>query len=260
MRKYILAILLCYHAVSAAAGEKPFLHFCTEDNDSWPWLLKDRVGVTTQHLKLVEKKLGLSMEITPLPWKRCMAELKSGNMDGAFKISYSAARAAEIGTYPMQGDKPDASKRLLTDSYSLYRLKGSNVSWDGKTLNANGPIGAQTGFSIVEQLKALGATVDEGGRAPGNHLQKLLLGRLAAVALQSDEGDMNIISNPEFRGKIEKVVPVLVEKPYFLIFSRQFYAHHPGYAQQVWDAIEVVRESAEYKKYLQSVRDSGPKP
>lgn len=260
MRKLILATLLCHLTGCVVAGEKPFLHFCTEDNDSWPWLMKDRVGVTTQHLKLVEKQMGLSMEITPLPWKRCLAELKSGNMDGAFKISYSPGRAAEIGTYPMQGDKLDASKRLLTDSYSLYRLKGSAVSWDGKTLKASGPIGAQTGFSIVEQLKALGASVDEGGRAPGNHLQKLLLGRLAAVALQTEEGDANIANNPEFRAKIEKMSPVLVEKPYFLIFSRQFYAHHPGYAQQVWDTVESVRESAEYRKYLQGVRDAAPRP
>ena len=113
---------------------------------------------------------------------------------------------------------------------------------------------------MVDQLKAMGVAVDEGGCVPGNHLQKLLFGRLAAVALQTEEGDFNLANNPEYRNKIEKITPMLVEKPYFLIFSRQFYAHHSGYAQQVWDAIEVVRESAEYKKYLQSVRDSGPKP
>lgn len=254
MRNPILAILFCSMSWPAMAVDQPLIHACSEDNDSWPWLLKDRVGVTIHHLRLVEKQLGGKLEITPLPWKRCLAELKNGSMDAAFKISYSPARAAEIGDYPMQGDKLDAGKRLLTDSYSLYRLKGSAASWDGKSLKAGGPVGAQTGFSVVEQLRALGATVDEGGRAPGDHLQKLLLGRLAAVALQTEEGDASIANNPEFRGKIEKVQPVLVEKPYFLIFSKQFHAHHAGYVEEVWSAIEQVRESAEFKKYLQNFK------
>ena len=52
------------------------------------------------------------------------------------------ARATELGNYPMAGDKPDANKRLLTDSYSLYRVKGTPVEWDGKVLKVAGTVGA----------------------------------------------------------------------------------------------------------------------
>jgi polar amino acid transport system substrate-binding protein len=253
MRHVILIMAWCCLMLPAMAAQRPIIHACTEDNESWPWLLKERVGITTFHLQLVEKQLGGKLEVTPLPWKRCLAELKNGNVDAVFKISYSPARAAEIGIYPMQGEQVDARKRLLNDSYSLYHLKGDKVAWDGKTLKVDGPVGVQAGFSMTEQLLAMGARVDDGGRASGEHLRKLLLGRVAAVALQTEEGDSHI-RQAEFKGKIEKIGPVLVEKPYFLIFSKQFYAHHTGYAHEVWNAIETVRESAEYKKFVQDFK------
>jgi polar amino acid transport system substrate-binding protein len=255
MRSVIFALLWFGVSALACAAERPVIKACTEDNDSYPWLLKDRVGATVFLLNLVEKQLGLRLEIVALPWKRCMAELRAGSVDALFKISFSPERAAEIGVYPMQGDKPDPSKRLLIDSYSLYRLKGSNtVLWDGKTLQVAGGVGAQTGFSVVELLKKTGVAVDEGGRAAESHLRKLVLGRVGAVALQTEEGDNAVQSDAEFRERIERVSPVLVEKPYFLIFSRQFQARQPKLAASIWNGIEVARESGEYKKYLQSFR------
>jgi polar amino acid transport system substrate-binding protein len=252
MRPLILATALYGMILPVLAVDKPVIKTCTENDESYPWILKDRPGVTNFQLKLVEKQVGAKLDITPLPWKRCLEELRTGAMDAAFKLSYSPARAAELGVYPMAGGKLDASKRLLMSSYSLYRLKGAgaNVSWDGKALKANGPVGAQTGFSIGEQLISLGITVDDGARAAKDHLHKLALSRIVAVALQTEEGDMSIATDPELRDRIEKVQPVLVEKPYFLIFSKQFHAKNPEYAQEIWNAIETARESPEYKKHV----------
>lgn len=228
------------------AADKPPIKACTENEDSYPWVLKDRPGLTIQMLRMVEKQVGGKIEVVPLPWKRCLEEIKTGAVDAAFKISYSAARAVELGNYPMAGDKPDAGKRLLTDSYSLYRLKGAVVEWDGKLLKAEGNIGAQSGFSVVDQLKTLGAKVDDATRSADDNLRKLIAGRFVALALQTEEGDSSIENNPEFKGKVERIKPFLVEKPYFLIFSKAFTTKNPVYVQEVWDAIGKVRESAEY--------------
>ncbi len=242
---FTVLALLVMPALSLAA-DKPVVKACTENEDSFPWVLKDRPGLTIQMMGMVEKQVGGKIEVKPLPWKRCMEEVKNGTVDAAFKISYSAARAAELGNYPMAGDKPDASKRLLTDSYSLYRVKGSAVEWDGKTLKVDGSVGAQSGFSVVDQLKSLGVKVDDGTRSADDNLKKLVAGRFVALALQTEEGDTSIENSPEFKGKIERIKPFLVEKPYFLIFSKQFTAKNAAYVQEVWDAIGKVRESAEY--------------
>lgn len=230
--------------------ERPIIHACTEDDESYPWLLKNRLGATSFQMRQVEKMLGIRINIVALPWKRCVVEVQNGALHAVIKISYSPQRAETLGVYPMLGDKLDQNKRLHTDSYSLFRVKGAPVQWDGKVLKVEGPVGAQTGFSILEYLQKLGAQTDDGGRSADSHLHKMLLGRLAAVALQTQEGDNSIASNQQFSERLERMQPVLQEKPYFLVFSRQFYAKYPEYAQEVWNAIEVVRESEEYKKHM----------
>ncbi len=254
MSHFVFALCLYSIINLALAQEKPLIRACTEDDDSYPWLLKQREGVTVFQLRQVEKQLGVVIKLTALPWKRCISDVQQGLQDAAVKISYTPQRAQEVGVFPMQNGKLDVRKRLHTDSYSLFRLKNSNVTWDGKQLKADGAIGAQTGFSVIEQLKSLGATVDEGARKAEDHLHKLFLMRLSAVALQTQEGNNNLAKNPKFAEHIERLDPVLIEKPYFLIFSFQFNAKYPGYSQQVWDAIETVRESREFKNYFRDFK------
>lgn len=254
MRTYLIALTLLASSTASFAADKPTVKACTENEDSYPWVLKDRPGLSIQMLRAVEKQIGAKVEVAPLPWKRCLDEVKSGSMDAAFKISYSPARAAELGNYPMAGDKPDASKRMLTDSYSLYRVKGVAVDWDGKVLKVAGSVGAQSGFSVVDQLKTLGVRVDDATRSADDNLKKLLAGRIDALALQTEEGDVSIENNPEFKGKLERIKPFLVEKPYFFIFSKQFAAKNPDHVKEVWDAIGRVRDSAEYAATVKSFK------
>lgn len=234
------------------AAEAPQMQICTGDDDAYPWQMNERPGLLMHLMQMVEQRVGGRFTITAKPWKRCLLELRSGDVHAAFKSSYSPERAAEGAVFPMLGDRPDAAKRMLMDSYSLFRLKGSHVEWDGRQLRADGVIGAQTGFSIVAQLRALGATVDDGTRLAPVSLQKLLAGRVVAVALQTQEGDTRLAQNPEFAARIERVQPVLTEKPYFLVYSRQFFAQHEDHARAIWDAIALARESAEFR---QLVRD-----
>ncbi|MFC4161188.1 substrate-binding periplasmic protein [Chitinimonas lacunae] len=253
MRPVIAFSLLLSISLVNAADKPASVKFCHENNESYPWLVADRPGLNLIMMKQVEKQLGTKVELAALPWKRCLDELKNGTVDGAFKSSFKADRL-EFGLYPMQGDKPDTSKRMLDESYTLYKLKGSKLDWDGKTLKADGSVGAQLGFSVVEQLKGMGVKVDDGARSADDNLKKLLAGRVSAVALQTQEADNTIAGSTEFRDKVEKVSPPLSEKPYFLMLSKQFVAKHPDFARQVWDTVAQVRESAEYKKQVQQFR------
>jgi polar amino acid transport system substrate-binding protein len=250
-------LLICLGAClsgPACAANPPVLRICTGDDDSFPWQFSTRPGVLMHMMRMVEQGVDGSFVITAKPWKRCLMELKDGLVHAAFKASYSAERVADGAVYPMLGDRVDADKRMLTDSYSLFRLKGAPVEWDGQRLLADGMLGAQSGFSVVAQLKGLGARVDEGNRQAAGNLQKLLRGYVVAVALQTQEGDALLMQNPEFSARIERLQPVLVEKPYFLVFSRAFVAAHEDYARLIWNQIAQVRESAAYKKLLRDFK------
>jgi polar amino acid transport system substrate-binding protein len=256
--RWLVALLLVVCGASlqcsAQAAKRPVLQICTGDDESPPWQYTDRPGVVIHMMRMVEKAVGGKFVIQAKPWKRCLSELNAGQVDAAFKASYSPERAAEGAVYPMVADRLDVDKRLLTDQYSLFKFKGGPVEWDGKRLVADGIIGAQTGFSVVTQLRGLGATVDDGTRQAPTNLQKLLRGRVVAVALQTQAGDALLARNPEFAAHLERVQPALIEKPYFLVFSRSFYAEHESHARLIWTAIARARESTEYKNLLRDFK------
>ena len=143
----------------------------------------------------------------------------------------------------------------MTDGFSLYRRRNDmSVNWDGKTLNTNGPIGVQRGRSVAVMLQELKAEIDFGSNHTEDNFRKLLLGRLAAVALRTSDGDRILATNREFNGKIEKLPTPLSEKPFYLVFSTQFYAEHREKAQDVWRMIEQVRNSPDYAVIENSFR------
>jgi polar amino acid transport system substrate-binding protein len=231
------------------------LRFCAEDENSYPWMLKERPGLNAIMMKLLGEQLGLVIEIERQPWRRCLLSLRDGLVDGAFKSSFSVERQS-YGHFPLTREgKPDLQRRMLDESYHLYRRKGSRVQWDGRLLyGLEGPIGAQAGFSIVEQLRAAGHAVDDGTKVPEAILTKLRLQRVGAAALQTQQGDFLLEQQPELGAQIERVGPPLVSKPYFLMLSPQLLARDPQLADRIWDGVALVREGAAYKNAVAGFR------
>jgi len=246
VNRLAMVALFSFALVAHAVDRPEAVKFCYEDENVYPWVLKDRPGLNILLMNSVEKIIGVKLELVQRPWKRCQAELKNGEVDGIFSASYKKERL-ELGVYPMAGDKLDESKAVMTDSYSLYRLKGSRAQWDGKNLTINGLVGAQSGYSVIGQLKELGAKVDDGTGSADNNLLKLLAGRVDAVALQTLEADNLIAANPTFATKVEKVTPPLVVKPFYLMLSKQFNAKFGDFCKEIWAAVAQVRDSADFK-------------
>lgn len=238
----------------ARAANSQVLRLCQDTENIYPWSLQERPGLNNILLKIVEARLGIMLEIQSRPWPRCQEEMKSGTVDGMFAISF-LARRQEFGVYPMRGDAPDPGRRLMSDGYSLYRrTDDSSVRWNGKELHVNGSVGAQRGYSVVTQLEALGARVDVGSYPAEDNLRKLLMGRLAAAALRTQEGDRILSTHREFYGKLERLPLPLSDKPYYLMLSHQFVARQGALAQQLWATIGQVRESVEYRVMENSFR------
>lgn len=245
-----VGLLALVFGASAWSATKPAVaKFCHEDMDVYPWVLKDRPGLNIVHMRAVEQKLGVKFEIVSLPWKRCQEDMREGKVDGIFAASFKTERL-EMGLYPMVGDKLDPTRAMMFDGYSMYRVKGTSAQWDGKKLTAVGTIGAQPGYSIIDQLKPLGVKVDDGAKAASDNLRKLLAARVDAVALQTLEGDNALATQPEFSEKIEKVKLPLVEKPFFLMLSKQFVAKYGDFSADIWKTLADVRESPDYKSKM----------
>jgi len=245
----MLVVLVC--CASLSAGELVPFTVAVEDQALPPWILADGSGIDVQLMRLIAPEVGLQVTISILPWKRCLAQLADGKVDAVLNASYKQDRLA-YGCFPLEAaGKPDASRSLHDLTYVLYRRRGDALTWDGSAFSGlTGAIGAQSGFSIVDHLKSLGAVVEDDSKDPHVVLRKLAFGRLQGAALLSESADAVLAADVALKAGIEAVEPALESKPYYLMVGKHFAVAHPGLADRIWDAIRTVRAGEAYRKAL----------
>jgi polar amino acid transport system substrate-binding protein len=252
VRSTLIACCLAAGAPSLAAQPAPgsqAISLCFERQEVLPWRTLDGGGLNFELLGEVARRLGIVFDYQSMPWKRCLAQVKADQVNGAFAVSFSRERLA-LGAYPgVRGldGQADPTKRMHVDRYVLVRRKGSKVDWDGKRFaNVDGRIGFQLGYSVGDFLRAQNVPVDEGSQKADELVQKMLAGRLVAAALGG--GDAVRLMRTAYGREIEVVPVPLVEKPYYLMLSHAFVAQHPDLAERIWKTVEEVRTSAFYRR------------
>jgi polar amino acid transport system substrate-binding protein len=256
--KCIFLCLLANVCSTAFAGDYPKpkeMIFAHEDQNAYPWVLpvgeNAYVGIDLGLLKLLEKELGVTIHTQGFSWTGCLLQMESGAVDGAFAASYKADRE-QYGKFPTKDSGgPDESKRIHTSGYSLYTRKDLKVTFDGEKFDGlQGMVAAQKNFSIVAPLQSFGVQIDDFSSDPLIILTKLKLYRVEAAALQTARAD-NVIANQQGLADIIVKCPADLapfgEKPYFLMLSHQFVEKYPEFAKEIWDKVEKIRESEEYK-------------
>jgi len=236
---------------AAASGS---VTLCFERQEVPPWRTLDGGGLNFELLAEVGKRTGVSFDFQSMPWKRCLEQLKSNQVDGAFAVSFNPGRM-DLGAYP-GGPEADPAKRMHIDSYVLVRRRGSRLDWDGKRFqHLDGRIGVQLGYSVADFLRSRHVPVDEGSQRSDELAQKLIAGRLAGAALGG--GDSKRLMRGPLGAQLEVLPAPLVEKPYYLVLSHAFVANRPQLAARLWDAIEQVRTSPAYRKREQALAGGG---
>lgn len=241
--------LLLGHSRQAQA-----LTLCYEDAKNTLGNTSDRQAQNYHLLTQAAAKAGLRVKLLPLPWKRCLSQVAKGVVDGALDASYTPERA-RFAAYPTTPDGlPDAKRSIRSIGYSLYRNKGSPVSWDGqRVLHLTGPVGLQLGYSIGEDLQRLGVPVAEFAGDAEVLLKRLAAGQIQLVAVLTDEGDA-LLDDPALGGVVESLQPAFSLKPYFLIVHNRYYANHRTTVETLWTHIAQVRDSQAFKQWVRDQR------
>lgn len=244
--------LLCIAALlPAMAMAEKNITLSYENVDSYPFSMKDGGGLDLILLKMVDEAMPeVTLTYQQAPWKRCLNNIETGTTQGCFTASYKEKRL-QFGHYPgtQNGEAPDANLMLHSSSYSLYVPKDSNIKVTG-TLTIDGLAGkvaAPAGYSIGDDLSKAGYTVDANSSKTLNNFQKLMAGRVAAVAALTLNGDNIIHKDARLKSAIKKIETPLVDKPYYLMFSKQFLASDKALAEKIWAKAAEIRETQEYK-------------
>ena len=206
-------------------------------------------GITVELFKMVEKSVGVEFQFKRMPWKRCLYAVEHGLADATFHASFKPARA-EFGDYPTREGKLDPTRGIYKNSYVFYIRRGSDVSWNGKTIsNASRPIGTQLSYSIADDLREMGYEVEEEASVASN-LNKLAAGRISAYAEIESIADYRLAKDKTRYENIVKLQPPLSEKVYYLLIAKSFVEKNRQLAEQIWDAVRDVQQTDAYREMV----------
>ena len=245
----IISLFAITPSFNTLSAEDNILRIGYSDSEAFPFQIREDnnpPGIAFEIISEAAKQSGVKIKYVRLPNRRVQLSLREGeSIDGAFMFSYSEERKIN-GVYPSINSKPDGKRRIATLSYYIYRKKGSSINWDGEKFSGMGPsdsgvkIGANSGYSVVNDLIKKGVSVDDGSKNTGQNFLKLQTGRIAAFAHQDLVAD-NYLSTEGITG-IEKLPKPFIQKDYFLMFSHQYYAKNRRTAEKLWNKIGEIRD------------------
>ncbi|MCV2358279.1 transporter substrate-binding domain-containing protein [Paucibacter sp. TC2R-5] len=222
---------------------------CFEDSSVYPWITGDDKGLALLQLTLVEKELGLKIEYSRLPWRRCLLEVQTGRIHAAIAASYNSERAS-WGSYPLNVDGSlNREQRMHTDSFHVFRRIDSPVRWLNQRFEniAGQPVGVQLGYSVGRNIEELGYPV-KSARSAEDLLRMLEVGVLQVVVLQRYEAQRLLKARPELHTLLVEDGPPVKVADQYLLFNGQFHAGNEALVKSVWAAIERARKSKKYQE------------
>jgi polar amino acid transport system substrate-binding protein len=247
--KLILATLLGFFSALTFAAP---LKFCFEDVPQRPWTMPDGSGLNFELLHRVEKLVGESFVFLPMPWKRCQEEVRNGELDGIIGAADSAERRS-YAIFPIAASGAvDTSTSIYEDQFNVYQRAGSVAAWNGKELiSSNRPVAVQSGYAVVAaMLRERDIKINDSIKSAEDGLRFLLDGIVDVAILQSIETEYLRKEDPRFKGAIVTAASPYVVLPLYLAINHLTYARDPKRIQAIWNAVRTVRNSAEYRKLL----------
>lgn len=233
-------------AAEPEAEAKERVVLCFDDLDVAPWRTRRGKGLNFTMLEAVAQRSGIRFTLQPEPWRRCQDNVRRGRVDGSFGMSWTPERAA-FALYP-GGATPDPHYRMFEGGYLLVRRRGTTVAYDGQRITGlEGNLGAEPATSIAQDLRRRGYRVEDNAPDTVALLRKLASGRLGAAAIGTDQWHNLQREQPERFSSLEALPVPLVNKPYFVVFSKPFAERRPELAQRIWENVAAVRASPEYR-------------
>lgn len=239
------ATVLCFFKVSVAVSME--LRFCAENKNQTPYIvgesnvvLEDFPGLVVEMVQLAGTRINTTTSFMRAPWKRCLLLLEKGAVDGVFLGSYNPERM-KIAVFPMVNGKIDPSRRIITSSYSFYRLKGTPPHWDGQNFSGIwGKVGAPRGYSIVKNLRNRGLSLREYDSL-SDVFHSLMRKEIVAAAVHTSAGDL-LMGSGLFPA-IERIQVPIITKHYYVMLSHSLMNQQKTLAENLWRELAFIREN-----------------
>lgn len=225
------------------------MRFCYEDQEYRPFLVASsdhqtlwgRNGALPDLVIETTRALNIQAEFVNFPWKRCIALLNAGEVDGIFAAIWQKAREA-WGVFPKTGQQPDSRYSLWRVQYQVYTHKDSSLTWDGKSFsNIKTGIAAPLGYIAEQKLKQMGV-LSRNSYTPNEGLRLVGLNRLDGFVVESNIGD-HIVHDLNIQDEVMTLPTPFMTADWYLPLSHQWVSRQPELAQRFWQKLAEIREA-----------------
>lgn len=233
-----------------SAQEVHKLRVCLMSSDLFPLWRKagsenlEYGGINIDLMRAIFVDMDIELEWERAPFARCLHYLQSGTVDVLNVASYRKEREV-YGVFPKTNGKIDTSRRFKYDTYYAFVKRGSEVIFTGEEfLNTLGlPIAVEVKASVIPLLESYHLDLLT---QPSSELafEMLKIDRVAAVVTNQYNGLKYSTKN------IRRIEPPVVEKPYYLVFSKQFYEANTNLAERIW-FLSGQLQARKYQNILQ---------
>lgn len=231
----LAAVILPAHGVT----------LCVSDRPAAPLTFPDHEGQSQYLVRHAVAAAGAKAQFVVQPWRRCVASLQAGLVDGVLGAQAFQAYK-EIARFPLRNGLPDPAFSLGVDTWVLVSYAGSGVSWDGAALHGvNTPVSYPAGVKVVKlMLDTLHIRNIDSAKTALQLMQMLKLKRYQAVVIRESDAQ-GFLATDDFRS-LQILSPVFLLSDAYLVFSNQFAQANPELVAGTWEGIRRIKASREW--------------
>lgn len=216
----LVCLLLAIYSVADTSVAEPIPEVITFCEDPWPPYTYGNVGhepqggIAVKLVKLIFSNLNYHADLKLYPWKRCLAQMKTGERDALMLLGYSNEREKYL-TY---------STPVVKVQDLIWFHKDKVIDWetfeDIKHLTFGRTAGFQYGEEFEQAIKRSSIRVDQANTDLLN-FKKLTTGRIDAFIANESTAAEIFRTHPELRASLASAPKPLKEGPLYLGFSKQ---------------------------------------
>jgi polar amino acid transport system substrate-binding protein len=244
IRPAIMALLVVLGLLRPAGAVE--LRLVYIDQDASPYLagagttVPAHPGIAVELVQRAVGQIGGSLQLTRLPARRMMEEVKAGRQDGILGFRHSEERARNL-VFPLRNGQPDGTRHAARLAHSLYRRQGDVITWDGQRIGGlRVPVAVSGTQLISEAMQAQGVEIIR-IESSGQMFGMLALGRVDAVVVLDILGDRQMAE--QGTGRVEKLTPPVLIEDFHVPVSPRFYAANRDFTERLWNMIGELRDA-----------------
>jgi len=242
--RYLIKILLIASLSNPVFASEKSLSICWEKELKPPFLmLNDQLqptGIAVEWLEQILQQHQITPKHRILPWKRCLVELKRGNVDIVPNASFKKSRL-QFAYY---------TQPIYSTHLKLYHLNSAQYKPENFTeieQFSTHSIGGVNGFNYTPfdgQLK-----INLGAKTRKSLLAKLERGRLDFAILQQEVLQAMLINQPEQLAKFVAIdSPITPSQPYHALVIKN--SNGQSIVKLIDNGIKTLQNSGKYHEIL----------